>query len=210
MTNFVSFTVPLYLILFQGLTQNISAPSDKSEHSHNKSSQGRGRDPPDRGDPGPPAAKRPRPAAANATNPSSSRLNSFKKETSSSNSGSGLNADGRNADDDDDIQEVVPVKTEPRDLQPAATAAASTAMTAVTTASYPAPSREEGGSEGGGQLALDEDYAEDNYDYGDYDGDGGGGLYGDDSGLMDPNTGLPIPAGSDGNKGRENIFLNVR
>jgi pyruvate/2-oxoglutarate dehydrogenase complex dihydrolipoamide acyltransferase (E2) component len=196
------------LILFssQGLTQNISAPSDQSEHSQNKSSQGRGRDPPDRGAPGPPAAKRPRPAAANATTPSSSRLNnSFKKENISSNSGSGLNADGRRShDDDDDIQEVVPVKTEPRDLQPAtaAAAAASTAMTAVTTASYATPSREEGGSEGGGQLALDEDYAEDNYDYGEYDGDGGGGLYGDDSGLMDPNTGLPIPAGSDGNKGR--------
>jgi hypothetical protein len=202
----------LILSSSQGLTQNISAPSDKSEHSQNKSSQGRGRDPPDRGDPGPPAAKRPRPAAANATTPSSSRLNSFKKEHSSSNSGSGLNADGRRShDDDDDIQEVVPVKTEPRDLQPAATAAAaSTAMTAVTTAAYAAP-REEGGSEGGGQLALDEDYAEDNYDYGEYDGDGGGGgLYGDDSGLMDPNTGLPIPAGSDGNKGRENIFWNVR
>ncbi len=199
------FTVTLDLIFFQGLTQNISAPSDKSEHSQNKASQGRGRDPPDRGDPGPPAAKRPRPAAANATTtPSSARLNSFKKETSSSNSGGGLNADGRNADVDDDIQEVVPVKTEPRDLQSAAAtaAAASTAMTAVTAASYAAPSREEGGSEGGGQLALDEDYAEDNYDYGEYDGDGGGGLYGDDSGLMDPNTGLPIPAGSDGNKGR--------
>ncbi len=100
------------------------------------------------------------------------------------------------------------MKTEPRDIQSAAaTAAASTAMTAVTTASYAAPSNEEGGSEGGGQLALDEDYAEDNYDYGEYDGDGGGGLYGDDSGLMDPNTGLPIPAGSDGNKGRgKSIF----
>ncbi len=97
------------------------------------------------------------------------------------------------------------MKTEPREAAVTA-AAASTAMTAVTTASYAAP-REEGRSEGGGQLALDEDYAEDNYDYGEYDGDGGGGLYGDDSGLMDPNTGLPIPAGSDGNKGREEKYF---
>ncbi len=95
------------------------------------------------------------------------------------------------------------VKTEPREtstnaVASSSSAAASTAMTAVNAAEF--GERSEGG--GGGQLALDEDYAEDNYDYGEY-GEGEGGMYGDDSGLMDPSTGLPIPAGSDGNKGKD-------
>ena len=51
------------------------------------------------------------------------------------------------------------------------------------------------------QVALEDDaYADESYDYGEY-GDGG---YDDGSGMIDPNTGLPIQGagGADGNKGR--------
>jgi hypothetical protein len=64
---------------------------------------------------------------------------------------------------------------------------------------------------GGGELALEDSYQDESYDYG-----GGGGDYGDVSfggedgtsgGVIDPNTGLPLGAGaSDGNKGRV-LFL---
>jgi hypothetical protein len=104
------------------------------------------------------------------------------------------------------------VKTEPgQPASSAAAAASAAAATAAMKAVIPSDYATGQGDRGGGsedsgqqqqhQLALDEDYVEDSYDYGEY-GEGGGGLYEDESGLMDPNTGLPIPAGSDGNKGR--------
>jgi len=55
----------------------------------------------------------------------------------------------------------------------------------------------------GGTVALDDSYADESYDYGQY-GDGG---YDDGSGMIDPNTGMPMQgAGADGNKG--NKLLN--
>merc|ERR550519_589637 len=46
-------------------------------------------------------------------------------------------------------------------------------------------------------VALDDSYADESYDYGQY-GDGG---YDDGSGMIDPNTGMPMQgAGADGNK----------
>jgi len=81
---------------------------------------------------------------------------------------------------DDDIQEVVPVKAEP----------GSAAMAPVIdNTGY-------GAADQSGAVALEETYAEDNYDYGGYDAEG----YDDGSGMIDPNTGMPLVA-ADGNKG---------
>jgi len=83
---------------------------------------------------------------------------------------------------DDDIQEVVPVKAEP----------GSAAMAPVIdNTGY-------GAADQSGAVALEETYAEDNYDYGGYDAEG----YDDGSGMIDPNTGMPLVA-ADGNKGLE-------
>merc|ERR1711972_997006 len=75
-------------------------------------------------------------------------------------------------------QEVVPVKSEP-----------GTAATAQATHYEAAAGQEH-------QVALEEQYDE-SYDYGQY-GEAG---YDDGSGMIDPNTGMPIQA-ADGNKDR--------
>jgi len=84
--------------------------------------------------------------------------------------------------DDDDIQEVQPiVKSEP--------------VAAPAESQQYAPAAQQSQ-----QVALEDDaYADESYDYGEY-GDGG---YDDGSGMIDPNTGLPIQGagGADGNKG---------
>jgi hypothetical protein len=75
-------------------------------------------------------------------------------------------------EEEDDIQEVMPVKAEPRDPVPS-----NTAVAAVDTSSYRDAT---GADQSGGQLALDETYQDDgNYDYGDY-GEG----YEDSSGII--------------------------
>jgi len=83
--------------------------------------------------------------------------------------------------DDDDIQEVQPiVKSEP--------------VAAPAESQQYAPAAQQSQ-----QVALEDDaYADESYDYGEY-GDGG---YDDGSGMIDPNTGLPIQGagGADGNK----------
>jgi len=111
-------------------------------------------------------------------------------------------------DDDDDIQEVVPVKSEPRDPVPMPPAPMTTAMAPVDnsvshyqteqvthTTHTPMVQQPQGGT-----VALDDSYADESYDYGQY-GDGG---YDDGSGMIDPNTGMPMQgAGADGNKGNK-------
>jgi hypothetical protein len=74
-------------------------------------------------------------------------------------------------EEEDDIQEVMPVKSEPRDPVPS-----NTAVTAVDT-SY----RDAAGAGGhtGGQVALEDEYQDDSYDYGEY-GEG----YEDSSGMI--------------------------
>jgi len=83
--------------------------------------------------------------------------------------------------DDDDIQEVQPiVKSEP---------VSAPAEVVPQQQQYAAP-----GQQSQQQVALeDEAYADESYDYGEYD---------DGSGMIDPNTGLPIQGagGADGNK----------
>lgn len=98
--------------------------------------------------------------------------------------------------EDDDIQEVVPVKSEPRDPVPMAVhhssldASHSVAHYDVVQQSAPAPMEQN-------TVALEESYADESYDYGQY----GDASYDDGSGMIDPNTGMPMQgAGADGNK----------
>ena len=83
---------------------------------------------------------------------------------------------------DDDIQEVLPVKSEPG------------AAPAAGASHYD-------GSQDQNQVALEEQYDE-SYDYGQY-GEG----YDDGSGMIDPNTGLPLQT-ADGNKGESLIEIS--
>jgi len=89
---------------------------------------------------------------------------------------------------DDDIQEVVPVKSEPREPAPMTVAPVEQAEF------YQHPQQvhvEE--QQPQGTVALDESYADENYDYGQYEGyDDGSGVMGNSSMALDP---------ADGNKG---------
>jgi len=98
--------------------------------------------------------------------------------------------------DDDDIQEVQPiVKSEP-----------------VSAPAEVVPQQQQyatAGQQSQQQVALEDDaYADESYDYGEY-GDGG---YDDGSGMIDPNTGLPIQGagGADGNKGYESLDMVIQ
>merc|ERR1712098_853869 len=84
--------------------------------------------------------------------------------------------------DDDDIQEVVPVKSEP---------GAGSSMDQ-------AHAQYLGGDQGA--VSLEDSYQDEAYDYEGYD-DGS-------AGVIDPNTGLPY-AGSDGNKEFEKMMTNL-
>jgi len=164
----------------KGLTQNNSSSdssSSKPKQEQPKNIIPRPRDPPER-DPIPPP-KRPRPAA-----PAPSTAQSY-----------------QSFDQDDDIQEVVPVKSEPRDPAPTPMAAHhnpqidnshSVSQYEVVQQQQPAPAPMQQNT-----VALDESYADESYDYGQYED----GSYDDGSGMIDPNTGMPIQGtGADGNK----------
>jgi hypothetical protein len=141
------------------LTQNNSESGDsKKEVKEPKQSSVRAREPPDRDTSAAPPIKRPRPAVIPPSPAANSRHSSAYKQD-------------HVEEEEDDIQEVMPVKAEPRDPVPS-----NTAVAAVETAYQGAD--QSGG--GGGQLALDETYQDDgNYDYGDY-GEG----YEDSSGII--------------------------
>jgi len=104
--------------------------------------------------------------------------------------------------EEDDIQEVVPVKSEPRDtFQPAPQSQQQTSSMSHPVA--PLETEEMYQDQGlqeqdQGTVALDDTYADESYDYGQY----GEGAYDDGSGMIDPNTGMPLAGGADGNKGR--------
>lgn len=118
--------------------------------------------------------------------------------------------------DDDDIQEVLPVvKSEPRDNTVATVSAPDNSFVAQqppqpqpthsnnqSLQAQQQPAQEQGQD---GALALGDSYADESYDYGQYDD----GSYDDGSGMIDPNTGMPFQggAGADGNKG-ENEMLS--
>jgi len=86
---------------------------------------------------------------------------------------------------DDDIQEVVPVKSEPREPAPM------TVAPVEQTEFYQHPQQvhvEE--QQPQGTVALDESYADENYDYGQYEGyDDGSGVMGNSSMALDPADG---------------------
>jgi len=112
--------------------------------------------------------------------------------------------------EDDDIQEVVPVKSEPRDPLPMSTDSMSTAMAPVVDNTVPHYQTDQVAHSSMQQpqanaVALDDSYADESYDYGQY-GDG----YDDGSGMIDPNTGMPMQgAGADGNKDQFNTELDA-
>jgi len=168
----------------KGLTQN-NANSDSSKVNLPKSEPlkqiNRPREPPER-DPVPPP-KRPRPAPVPQV---SAPRPSYQPE------------------EEDDIQEVVPVKSEPRDTF--APAPIPQQQPTMSTMSHPvapvepqAMYQDQGMQEQDqGTVALDDTYADESYDYGQY----GDGSYDDGSGMIDPNTGMPLAGGADGNKGQ--------
>jgi len=170
----------------KGLTQNNSSSessASKPKPEQPKTIIPRPRDPPER-DPVPPP-KRPRPAAPTP----SIQAQSF-----------------QSYDQDDDIQEVVPVKSEPRDPAPAPMAVHHApqldSQYEVVQQQQAAPTPMQQNT-----VALDESYADESYDYGQYED----GSYDDGSGMIDPNTGMPMQgAGADGNKDIENREIVIK
>jgi len=174
----------------KGLTQNNStgdaSAASKPKQEQPKAIIPRPRDPPERDQVPPP--KRPRP-----TPPAPAPVQSY-----------------QNYDQDDDIQEVVPVKSEPRDPAPAPMAVhhAPQIDNSHPVSQYevvqqpqqaaPAPIQQN-------TVALDESYGDESYDYGQYED----GTYDDGSGMIDPNTGMPMQgAGADGNKALDDLIAN--
>jgi len=164
----------------KGLTQNNSSSDSKPKSEPPKISRPPPPREPQERDPLPPP-KRPRPTPPIVSTP---HQQSYQQE------------------DDDDIQEVVPVKSEPRDPVPMPPTM-STAMAPVAdTASHYQPEQVTHNpmqqQPQANAVALDDSYADESYDYGQY------GEYDDGSGMIDPNTGMPMQgAGADGNKGYE-------
>jgi len=156
----------------KGLTQNnAEAPTKVAPKQDHQKPVVMRKEPPDRELPGPAPPKRPRPVSTNQnmSNQAAGRRPSYSTQ------------------DDDDIQEVVPVKSEPRDPPPQPLIPDERQQQAVY--------QEDQGMLGGqdqGTVALDDTYADESYDYGQYG-------YDDGSGLMDPNSGMPMEG--DGNKG---------
>jgi len=161
----------------KGLTQNNSSSDSKPKSEPPKISRPPPPREPQERDPLPPP-KRPRPTPPIVSTP---HQQSYQQE------------------DDDDIQEVVPVKSEPRDPVPMPPTM-STAMAPVAdTASHYQPEQVAHNpmqqQPQANAVALDDSYADESYDYGQY------GEYDDGSGMIDPNTGMPMQgAGADGNK----------
>jgi len=160
----------------KGLTQNNASDSSssKTKQDQPKNILPRPRETPDREPAPPPPPKRPRPITTPA-------------QTFS------------NYNQDDDIQEVVPVKSEPRDPVPVPVHT-SQVDNSHSVSQYEVVQQQQAAPTGLDQqntVALDESYGDESYDYGQYDD----GTYDDGSGMIDPNTGMPIQgASADGNK----------
>jgi len=157
----------------KGLTQNNSDSSTKVLPKQDPPKQTIiRRDPPEREPPVIPPPKRPRPITSTPQimNPAPVPRTSYQP-------------------DDDDIQEVVPVKSEPRDPPPVVHPLPPVETQQVVYQEEQSMVEEHDQ----GTVALDDSYADESYDYGQY-GEG----YDDGSGLMDPNSGMAM--GGDGNK----------
>jgi len=109
-------------------------------------------------------------------------------------------------EEEDDIQEVVPVKSEPRDTFAPSQPQPSMSHTVAPVEPQPMYQTQDQSMQehDQGTVALDDTYADESYDYGQY----GEGAYDDGSGMIDPNTGMPLAgAGADGNKDIETLNL---
>jgi hypothetical protein len=150
------------------LTQNNTESGDSNKGvKDSKQSNVRPREPPDRDSSSAvaPPVKRPRPAVIPPS--------PLQQQTVVTNNRHSSSSSYKQDHEEDEIQEVTPVKSEPREAGPVNTAVA-------PLDAYQDPRGEQsGGGDGGGQLALDEAYQEDSYDYGDY-GEG----YEDNSGII--------------------------
>jgi len=162
----------------KGLTQNNSSSDSKPKSEPPKINRPPPPREPQERDPLPPP-KRPRPTPPSVSTP---QQQSYQQE------------------DDDDIQEVVPVKSEPRDPVPMPQSMTTAMAPVVDNASHYQPEQVSHNPNmqqpQPNAVALDDSYADESYDYGQY------GEYDDGSGMIDPNTGMPMQgAGADGNKG---------
>jgi len=158
----------------KGLTQGNSESSNSKTKSESKSS--RVRDPSSQ-DSSQPPTKKSRPSNAPSVNSQTPRQISKSPIAKSP------------MPDDDDIQEVVPVKSEPNISN--ISGENSRGLPSVD----PSNDFDDSSMIDPNTVSLDDTYAEDNYDYGTYE-EG----YDDNSAMMDPNTGMPLAAGADGNK----------
>jgi len=163
----------------KGLTQGNSESSNSKTKSESKSS--RVRDPSSQ-DSSQPPTKKSRPSNAPSVNSQTPRQISKSPIAKSP------------MPDDDDIQEVVPVKSEPNISN--ISGENSRGLPSVD----PSNDFDDSSMIDPNTVSLDDTYAEDNYDYGTYE-EG----YDDNSAMMDPNTGMPLAAGADGNKGKFEI-----
>jgi len=161
----------------KGLTQGNSESSNSKTKSESKSS--RVRDPSSQ-DSSQPPTKKSRPSNAPSVNSQTPRQISKSPIAKSP------------MPDDDDIQEVVPVKSEPNISN--ISGENSRGLPSVD----PSNDFDDSSMIDPNTVSLDDTYAEDNYDYGTYE-EG----YDDNSAMMDPNTGMPLAAGADGNKEME-------
>jgi len=163
----------------KGLTQNNSSSDSKPKSEPPKINRPPPPREPQERDPLPPP-KRPRPTPPSVSTP---QQQSYQQE------------------DDDDIQEVVPVKSEPRDPVPMPQSMTTAMAPVVDNASHYQPEQVSHNPNmqqpQPNAVALDDSYADESYDYGQY------GEYDDGSGMIDPNTGMPMQgAGADGNKAK--------
>eukprot|EP00092_Neocalanus_flemingeri_P030629 GFUD01033257.1.p1 GENE.GFUD01033257.1~~GFUD01033257.1.p1 ORF type:complete len:384 (+),score=84.19 GFUD01033257.1:22-1152(+) len=105
--------------------------------------------------------------------------------------------------EDDDIQEVVPVKTEPREHPVASQSPHLSQVQLQAPSQYQDHSMQDQEPAAGGTIALDESYGDESYDYGQYEG------YEDGAGQMDSSLGMVLPSvGADGSKDLESIILS--
>jgi len=167
----------------KGLTQGNSESSNSKTKSESKSS--RVRDPSSQ-DSSQPPTKKSRPSNAPSVNSQTPRQISKSPIAKSP------------MPDDDDIQEVVPVKSEPNISN--ISGENSRGLPSVD----PSNDFDDSSMIDPNTVSLDDTYAEDNYDYGTYE-EG----YDDNSAMMDPNTGMPLAAGADGNKGLKERYWEL-
>jgi hypothetical protein len=164
----------------KGLTQGNSDTNDKPKSESSSKSRARDSTP---SDSGPPPSKKSRPSSTNH----SRQITSMAPPPAAASEPS-VASTASVEEDDDDIQEVVPVKSEPS----ANSSQAAENISAIQHAND--NEYEEEATMIDPDAAMDDSYADDNYDYGSYEES-----Y-EEGGMMDPNTGMPLATGADGNK----------